>query len=348
MSTVDGGSGRHAQVVEAPEAGGHTAPEDPKRRRKLIVLAIIGILLLLVAAAFAWYLITRKPLTSLPILGHEPMPTYKSSIYGVNKPLAVAVSPDGQHIYVTQSGGARTVVELDASGAVVATFKTPADKAVGHLPAYIAINPVDGTVAVSDTMAKQVYVYTANGTYKRTVRPAGVKAWTPLGVAYDAQGNLLVSDVGGKTHSVLVLDGQDKVLRTLAPEDQAFSFPNGITVNADGDVFVADSNNGRLIAFDKDGRMLGSANRGVAEGDLGLPRGVAADNGDRIYVVDTTNQMVKTYKLRDDGSLAYIGFFGDEGIDDGLFEYPNGVATDNRSTVYVTDRENNRVQVWSF
>ncbi len=30
------------------------------------------------------------------------------------------------------------------------------------------------------------------------------------------------------------------------------------------------------------------------------------------------------------------------------FEYPNGVAADNDSRIYVTDRENNRVQVWSY
>jgi hypothetical protein len=45
--------------------------------------------------------------------------------------------------------------------------------------------------------------------------------------------------------------------------------------------------------------------------------------------------------------MSFIGTFGDEGIADGQFEYPNGIATDSRSTIYVTDRENGRVQVWS-
>jgi DNA-binding beta-propeller fold protein YncE len=44
----------------------------------------------------------------------------------------------------------------------------------------------------------------------------------------------------------------------------------------------------------------------------------------------------------------YLADFGVEGVDDGEFEYPNGVAVDDRARVYVTDRENNRVQVWGY
>src|SRR5665811_1215406 len=90
--------------------------------------------------------------------------------------------------------------------------------------------------------------------------------------------------------------------------------------------------------------------RGVGDGDLGLPRGVAVDDSGRLFVVDTSDQMVRVYNV---GSAktpnpTYIGSFGDEGQIDGTFEYPNGVATDTRAHIYVTDRENNRVQVWGY
>jgi DNA-binding beta-propeller fold protein YncE len=45
---------------------------------------------------------------------------------------------------------------------------------------------------------------------------------------------------------------------------------------------------------------------------------------------------------------AFIASFGTEGQVDATFEYPNGVATDNRAHVYVTDQGNNRVQVWGY
>ena len=44
----------------------------------------------------------------------------------------------------------------------------------------------------------------------------------------------------------------------------------------------------------------------------------------------------------------FLNEFGSQGIGDGQFEYPNGVAVDSRDRVYVTDRENNRVQVWGY
>jgi len=33
---------------------------------------------------------------------------------------------------------------------------------------------------------------------------------------------------------------------------------------------------------------------------------------------------------------------------DGMFNYPNDITTDNQGRVYIVDRENNRIQVWSF
>jgi DNA-binding beta-propeller fold protein YncE len=297
----------------------------------------------------AWYLINRKPLNELPILGNEAMPTYQYSIYGVDKPLGVAVSPDGDKVYVTQSAGKRTVLEFDHSGKLLNTFETPKNVNVG-LPAYVAVNPTDGSVYVSDQLAKAVLAFDADGHFQRIVKPVGLTGtWSPLGLAFDHSGDLYVTEVGGKTHRVVVLDQFGKVLRTMAPVDVALSFPNGIAVDASGNVFVADSNNGRLIAFDADGKAIGGANRGIGEGDLGLPRGVAVDSNGRVYVVDTTNQTIHGYKLTSDGAnrISFVGAFGDEGIADGLFEYPNGIATDSRSNVYVTDRENGRVQVWN-
>ncbi len=46
------------------------------------------------------------------------------------------------------------------------------------------------------------------------------------------------------------------------------------------------------------------------------------------------------------GVPVYTNSFGDMGNGDGQFLYPNGVTTDTHGHVFVTDRQNNRVQVW--
>jgi sugar lactone lactonase YvrE len=87
----------------------------------------------------------------------------------------------------------------------------------------------------------------------------------------------------------------------------------------------------------------------VAEGDIGMPRGVAFDDSGKLLVVDTVNHVVNMYRPADEpGKATFVGSFGTEGIGDGQFEYPNGVTTDTRAKVYIADRVNNRVQVWSY
>ena len=44
----------------------------------------------------------------------------------------------------------------------------------------------------------------------------------------------------------------------------------------------------------------------------------------------------------------YLGSFGTQGVGEGAFDYPNGVAVDGRGRIYVADSANDRVQVWSY
>jgi DNA-binding beta-propeller fold protein YncE len=127
------------------------------------------------------------------------------------------------------------------------------------------------------------------------------------------------------------------------------NFPNGIAVDPQGNIQVADSSNGRMVIFTKFGKMLATVSRGIGEGDLGLPKGAAIDDSGRLFVADTTDHQVRMYMVDKSKTIpTFVGSFGAEGQKDGQFEYPNGVATDKRAHIYVTDRENNRVQVWGY
>jgi DNA-binding beta-propeller fold protein YncE len=314
-----------------------------KRRRRKIAL------LLLIIAIIA-YLVYRALSggSSLPIIGSD-LPAYDSSIYGVTQPMGVAVSPDGNRVYVTESGGHRLVRVFDSSGDEVGTLKPPGGD--WRLPVYVAVNPDGEDVYVSDRLRETIDVYDSDGKYLKDIKPDGSlgKGANPLGLAFGPEGNLYATDAGGdrESHRVLVFGGGNEPLRKIG-EPGAFWFPNGLAVDSDGNVYVADSNDGRLAIFDSSGKLQASIRRGVGEGDLGLPRGVAIDDG-RLFVSDTTAHVVKVYKLGDPAEVpAYVGSFGVEGIADGAFEYPNGIAIAPDGRIYVTDRENNRVQVWSY
>jgi len=63
--------------------------------------------------------------------------------------------------------------------------------------------------------------------------------------------------------------------------------------------------------------------------------------------VDAVGQNVKVYDVSGREPI-FLFSFGDFGMEDGLFNYPNDIAMDETGRLYIVDRENNRVQVWSF
>jgi DNA-binding beta-propeller fold protein YncE len=328
------------------------AMSDGKRRRRKIIAWLLILALVVFGALAAWYLINRKPLSELPGLDTGKVPTYKTSLYGVEKPLGVAVSPDGSRIYVTQSGTKAAAFVLDRDGNKLGELKPPATNKGYHVPVYLAVHPTTGDVYVGDRAMGAIYVYDAAGTYRSTFTPKGdVGAYSPLGISVGKDGTVYVADAGSsdpKAHRILVF-AQDGTLKATLGKG-TLNYPNAIVPGAEGAVYVTDSNNGRVVVFDKTGKETTVLARGIGDGDLGLPRGMSIDDQGRLFVVDTTDQMVRVFTTGKAATEApnYVGSFGDQGREDGTFLFPNGLATDTRGRIFITDRENNRVQVWGY
>lgn len=336
MTTPDFAS----EVVPEPTAA--EAEERRKRRRKIILVLLLAAAILLVLLLL-WI---RGGGNGLPGIGAPAdLPRYSFSIYGVVRPLGVAVSPSGDRVYVSESDGPRLVHVFDRDGKQLGTLEPPGASGPLHVPVYVAVDPLTGDVFVSDRGTRAVYVYDAEGAYKREFKPsrAGIGGgWQPLGLAFDAEGNLYVTDVSGSSHRVLSFGRSGKRLRMYGAAGQ-FSFPNGIAVDRWGNLYVADSNQGRVVVFDKGGKLVTTVYAGSRAERLGLPRGLAIDSSDHLYVVDTIDQSVQVFGLQDEGAAPpkNIGYFSE------AFAYPNGIAAEGRNRYYVTDRENNRVQVWN-
>ncbi len=336
-------------------------PVPPRRRRRRIAILVLLLILLGMVALFTgWYLVTRKPISELPIIppvSQDQAPAYSFSMYGgktggLGSPTGVAAAADGSRIYVAQSGGTKTVVILDSKGGKIGELKPPASEPSGHTPVYVAVDPVTQDVYVTDRMTGKVYVYSAEGIYRRTFDPGKEIAdtgWLPMGIGFGRDGTMYVTDLSAPA-SVHVFGPDGKIVRTIRPEKDPLNFPNGVWPDGSGNIYVTDSNNGRLRIFASDGRELGGIPRGAREGDLGLPRGVAIDDSGRVFVVDTSAHGVNLYKVLgpDDRKPLFLTRFGVQGTQDGAFEFPNGIAVDARGRVYVTDMANNRVQVWSY
>ncbi|TAJ99598.1 MAG: hypothetical protein EPO36_11085 [Chloroflexota bacterium] len=325
-----------------------TDPEHRRRRRKIVLLALLlGSLVILLGIAI-WYLLFRQPIP-LPIIEAPSVPTYSTSIYGANDPSGVAVTPSGDRIYVTETAGDKVVRMFDGGGNELGVLQPPVETGTEHVPVYVAVQPTTGDVFVSDRPMGAVYVYSRDGAFLREFRPAiAIEGWQPLGLTFDAAGNLFVTDLAG-SQRILEFDTAEKLVQTFG-EDEGLLFPNGVAVDGNGRVYVTDSNNGRLLVFAADGSLLSKIGRGAGVANLGLPRGVAIDDQGRVFVVDSSGQGVLVYAALASGDEqpAHRGFFGGHGIANGQFAFPMGVAVDTHGRVYVADTANDRIQVWSY
>lgn len=346
------GPGAPAPESMGPESTGPAeATDEEKRRRRRLILLLIGLLALLgiLLSIAIWYFLFRKPLP-LPAIIDVPMPGYQTSIYGSESPLGIAVTPDGSRIYVADTEGDRVVRVFALSGNLLMTLEPPAQTGTEHVPIWVAVNPVTADVYVSDRPTGQIYVYDQDGVYAQAFAPTtAIPGWQPAGITFDANGNVLITDMSGPAPRIELFDPTGNLLRTFGEQDQ-LSFPNGVAVDKRGNVYVADSNNGRLLVYAPDGALVSQVGRGVGTGKLGLPRGLSIDDEGRVQVCDATAQGVHVFRVLGEGAtdLQYLGFFGSQGIGDGQLSFPNGVASDARGRVYITDTGNDRIQVWSY
>jgi len=125
------------------------------------------------------------------------------------------------------------------------------------------------------------------------------------------------------------------------PQEWYFNNPTGVAVDANGNEYVADSNNNRIQKFDANGYFVtawGSA--GTGNGQFSAPQGITVDASGNLYVADTNNNRIQKF----DSNGTFITSWGSQGSGNGLFNYPQGVAVDAVGNVYVTDTGNNLIQ----
>lgn len=140
-----------------------------------------------------------------------------------------------------------------------------------------------------------------------------------------------------------------------------FVLPEGVDVDANGHVYVADTGNDRIQVFDQNGTFLRKwGEQGTGDGQFVSPHdlAVAVDTGGyvNVYVVDTDSDRVQQFALPDgngdcpqptqpifDG-VCFVRTWGQYGTDMGAFINPVGIAIGNAGRVYVAETGNNRVQ----
>jgi len=203
----------------------------------------------------------------------------------------------------------------------------------------------DGSVWVSDSEHAVVARLSALGEPMALVGTDLLKR--PTGLALDeARQRLYVADSQANRIHVFSLHGQ--LLDSFGERGSApgeFSGPTFLALHG-GELYVADTLNARVQVLDADTgmplRVIGS--RGVRLGQLMLPKGVALDSEQNLYVVDSYFDSLLVFSPQGDLLL----HLGGTGYGTGNFFAPSAVFVDERNRVYVADTFNGRVALFQF
>ncbi|MEM7703908.1 MAG: 6-bladed beta-propeller [Pseudomonadota bacterium] len=165
----------------------------------------------------------------------------------------------------------------------------------------------------------------------------------PLGIAAQANGNLLVSDIFNNRVQVFTPEGMPLSSFGGPGSPGELIGPGQIAVSAQGDIYLSELTASRVSVFDENFnfiRRIGSF--GSGNGEFDLPRGVGIDSQGFVYVADGNNHRVQ--KFTPDGT--YVDQWGVRGSENGNFERPNSLVVGPGDLIYVADRDLDRIQIF--
>jgi len=123
-------------------------------------------------------------------------------------------------------------------------------------------------------------------------------------------------------------------------EGTVFNFPRALTVGPSGDLYISDDDNVRRIQPDGTFVSLFPRLNGLRSGSFGL----TVSNNGVLFQADTGNHRIN--KL-DSATGTLLGQWGGLGAEPSQFNQPTGVAIGPDGTLYVADRGNSRVQLFT-
>lgn len=319
--------------------------------KKKNVYRIQGLIILLSIAIFAYLYYTNTKLNDIfNSSSINGAPQFVRLIYGgfdkdaLNKPMDVNLI--NQQVYVTDTNNKRVQVfdlqgnplfKFGAEGTKPGQFRFPygiAGDSKGNV--YVA-DLYNGCISIFDSKGKFIkYFAEINPQEKTLMAPAAIRI---------VGNKVYVTDI--RRSIALVFDLNGKLLMEVGKPGSAdgqLKFPNGITADNDGNIYVVDTGNQRVEIFDKNGKFVRTFN-GSSTGGGSIfvnPRGIGVDQAGTIYVVSNLTHYI--YGFDKNGKQRFV--FGGNGAEDEKFCLPNGLFMSEDDTIFITDTVNQRVAIY--
>jgi DNA-binding beta-propeller fold protein YncE len=272
----------------------------------------------------------------------------------------IGYDPADGNVWVANTRNNR-IDEFSTDGTSIASCPQTARLSTGlDWPMAVAFDP-SGTMYVADTFHNRIVAIDVSNciTSKTTVpliwdegtRGSGTNQFIkPWDLVYDTTQNRL-----------LVLDTDNNRIVSLNPATGAWngvialtkgtaagdvSLPEGIAVDASGNIWVADTGNNRVEEFSSTGvfmnQMVGTYGTS-GNAALNAPQGLAFDSAGLLYVADANNNRIQVFQPQSGGSSVptYQGDLYNAG---GVAPmYPAGGETDSSGNMYIADSGGSRI-----
>jgi len=280
-----------------------------------------------------------------------------------------------------------------APSPVLQTLTYTATGPGGSLYHPVGVSASDGTVYVSNSGANIVATLangsttafagslSAFGEHGDGGQAVDASLFHPGGTAVGAGGVVFIADSGDNVIREVTRDGVIHRIAGTGTAGLGFAGPSGfpatlssldhpqnVAVNAQGDVFIADTYNNRVVKVTPQGQVIAVAGDGVAgySGDGGLgafaelnePTGVAVDAQGNLYIADSANNVIRRVDAKTGIITTVAGDYAADKANDGLGGFsgdggpatsaqlndPQGVAVDGAGDLFIADTFNNAIR----
>lgn len=345
------------------------APAKARRGRQIMAVVLVILIALLGLSSYLFYRIVTPPKrlaaagVSLPASDAAAL-EWVRSIYGRSSKLgdgfgqtqSAAPAADGS-IWITDTIY-RQIQHFTSDGRFLGAINSRDASAPLIAPSRITVGP-DGLIYIVETTQDKIRVLSPDGTDQGTMN-------IPQPVSIAVSGDRIVV---GAVSGFAILDATGKPIKVVGErgkEDGQFDYVHGVAIGANGDIYVTDSYNNRLSAYDHNGKRLWIVRTGApansanlvnnmlatretsdtklpAADAMQLPLGLTIDGAGRLVVADMYDSTLAVFNAKD-GKL--IGKYGEIGADDGQFFYPVSINYDpGRDWFLVADAMNKRIQI---
>ncbi|RYY40903.1 MAG: hypothetical protein EOO08_03925 [Chitinophagaceae bacterium] len=261
--------------------------------------------------------VTVKPLPA------APTPAAGSISYCQNSPTEALAATGNNLLWYTQASG----------GTASATAPTPSSADPGISTWWVSqtVAGCEGPMAPIAVEVKAVFPITYSDVPSSFCIGSALPALAPSGPGPSSAPARMVTTLAGAPASGLV-DAIGIAAR--------FNGPTAIVCDTAGNLYVADSKNGRIRRLARNGVVTTLAS------GLSTPTGLAIDAGGNLYVAEQAAHRIRTVTPQ---GVVTILAGGTQGFSNGVgtsasFNNPTALAVDESGNVYVADRNNHCIR----